>query len=124
LLVSKSFDVMKMEQGNRNWDPKSLSQELLEKATACEKYLDEIKTKLHLKRSYEPILDQTFAELHVFGSLHGKPFLATRDDLLAGLRGLLEIDVPKVLGVIDFERFKMVRKKIIENLIRRFEGNG
>lgn len=115
---------MKVEQGNRNGDPKSLRQEFLEKATACEKYLDEIKTKLHLKRSYEPILDQTFAELHVFSSLHGKPFLATRDELLAGLRGLLEIEVPKVLGVIDFERFKTILKKIIENLIRRFEGNG
>jgi hypothetical protein len=115
---------MKMEQGDRNWDPKSLSQEFLDKAMACEKYLDEIKTELHMKRSYEPILDQTLAELHVFSSLHGKPFLATRDDLLAGLRGLLEIDVPKVLGVIDFERFKTVRKKIIETLIRRFEGNG
>ena len=39
LLVSKSFDVIKMEQGNRNWDPKSLNQEFLEKATACEKYV-------------------------------------------------------------------------------------
>ena len=69
--------------------------------------VNEIKTEHQLKRSYEPIFDQTFAKLHVFSSLHGKPFLATRDDLLARLRGLLEIHIPKVLGVIDFERFKM-----------------
>jgi hypothetical protein len=113
---------MKMEQGNRNWDPKSLSQEFLEKAMACKKYLDEIKTKLHLKRSYEPVLDQTFAELHVFSSLHGKPFLATRDDLLGELRGPLEIDVPKLLGVIDFERFKTSEKKSSKTSSEDLEG--
>jgi len=113
-----------MEKENRNWDPKSLSQEFLVKAEACERYLDEIKTKLHLTKSYELILDQTLAELYVFSSLHGKPFLATRDELLAELRGLLEVDVPEVLGVIDFEQFKMARRNVIKNLIRRFERDG
>jgi hypothetical protein len=115
---------MKMEKGSQNWDPESLNREFLAKAEACERYLDEIKTKLSVMRSYELIFDEALAELHVFSSLCGKPFLATREEFLAGLSGLLDIDVPRVLGILDFERFKVVRRNIIENLIRRFEGGG
>ncbi len=114
----------KMEQGNRNWDPMGLRQEFLAKVEACERYLHEAKGKLHITRSYQFIFDQTLAELHVFNCLHGKTFLASRHDLLAGLKSMLELEVPKVPEVFDFERFKMVRRNIIENLIRRFEGDG
>ncbi len=113
-----------MEKGNQNWDPERLSQEFLAKAEACERSLDEIKTRLHMTRSYELIFDEALAEFYVFNSLHGKPLLATRDQFLAGLRGLLEMEIPKGLGILDFERFKVVRQNIIENLIRRFERDG
>lgn len=113
-----------MKQGNRNWDPKGLSQEFLAKVEACERYLREAKAKLQITRSYQFIFDQTLAELNVFNCLHASAFLASRDDLLAGLKSLLELEVPKVPDVFDFERFKMVRRNIIENLIRRFEGDG
>ena len=113
-----------MRKENQNWDPESLSQEFLAKARACEQYLDEVRIKLHLTRSYELIFDEALAEFHVFNSLHGKPFLATRDQLLAELRDLVEKEIPKVLGILDFERFKMVRQNLIENLIHRFEGDG
>jgi hypothetical protein len=115
---------MKMGQGNQDWDPKTLSEEFLAKAEACRQYLREVKPKLHLMRSYEFIFDQTLAEHQVFNYLHGSTFLASRHDLLAGLRSLLEVEVPKEPEVLDFERFKIVRRNIIENLIRRFEGDG
>jgi hypothetical protein len=108
-------------KGSQGWDPERLSQEFLVKTEACERYLDEIKAKLHVTRSFELIFDEALAEFYVFNGLHGKPFLATRDQFLAGLRGLLKTEVPKVLGIFDFERFKVVRQNIIENLIRRFE---
>ena len=113
-----------MDKANQNWDPKRLSQEFLAKARACERYLDEIKTKLHVTRSFELIFDEALAEFHVFNSLHGKPFLATRGQFLVGLRGLLEKEIPKGIGILDLERFKVVRQNLIENLIRRFEGDG
>jgi hypothetical protein len=115
---------MKMEERNQNWDPESLSQEFLAKAEACREYLREVKPKLRLMRSYEFIFDQTLAELQVFNYLHGSTFLASRHDLLAGLRSLLELEVPKEPEVFDFERFKIVRRNTIENLIRRFERDG
>ena len=114
----------KMKQGNQIWDPKGLSQEFLEKVEACERYLREVKVKLYATSSYQFIFDQTLAELHVFNCLQGGTFLASRHDLLAGLKSMLELEVPKVPDVFDFERFKMVRQDIIENLIRRFEGDG
>ena len=113
-----------MKQGNQNWDPKGLSQEFLEKVEACERYLREVKVKLYATSSYQFIFDQTLAELQVFNYLHGSTFLGSRHDLLAGLRSLLELEVPKEPEVLDFERFKIVRRGIIENLIRRFEGDG
>jgi hypothetical protein len=113
--------MVKMEKENQNWDPESLSQEFLKKAEECQRYLDEIKTKLHMTKSYDPIFDLTLAELHVFNYLHRRSFLTSRHGLLVGLKSLLEFDVPKVPEVFDFERFKMVRRNIIENLIRRFE---
>jgi hypothetical protein len=115
---------MKMGQGNQNWDPERLNQEFLAKTKACELYLDEIKAKLHVTRSFELIFDEALAEFYVFNSLCGKPFLATRDQFLAALRGLLKMEVPKVLGILDFERFKAVRQNVIENLISRFERDG
>ena len=115
---------MKMGQGNQNWDPERLNQEFLAKTKACELYLDEIKAKLHVTRSFELIFDEALAEFYVFNSLCGKPFLATRDQFLAGLRSLLESEVPKEPEVLDFERFKIVRRNIIENLISRFERDG
>lgn len=113
-----------MDKVNQNWDPERMSREFLAKAESCERYLDEIKTRLHVTRSFELIFDEALAEFYVFNSLHGRPFLATRDQFLAGLRGLLETDVPKGLGILNFERFKVVRQNIIENLIRRFEEDG
>jgi hypothetical protein len=113
-----------MKQGNPNWDPKGLSQEFLAKVEACERYLREAKAKLHITRSYQFVFDQTLAELHVFNSLQRGTFLASRDELLSGLKSLLELDVPKMPDVFDFERFKMVRRDIVESLIRRFEGDG
>jgi hypothetical protein len=114
----------KMEKGSQNWNPESLSKEFLAKAEACRQYLREVKAKLRFRRSYEFIFDQTLAEFYVFNSLHGKSFLATRDDLLARLRSLLELEVPKEPEALDFERFKIVRRNIIETLIRRFERDG
>jgi hypothetical protein len=110
-----------LDKGSQNWDPERLSKEFLAKSKACKRHLDEIKTKLHLTRSFELIFDEVLAEFYVFNYLHGKPFLATRDQFLAGLRGLLKMEVPKALGILEFERFKVVRQNIIENLIRRFE---
>jgi hypothetical protein len=124
LLVSRVIGGKGMEKGNQNWDPERLSLEFLAKAEACERSLDEIRTKLHLTKSFELIFDEALAEFYVFNSLHGKPFLATRDQFLVGLRGLLKMEVPRVLGILDFERFRVVRQNIIENLIRRFEGDG
>jgi len=115
---------MKMEQGNQNWDPESLSQEFLAKAEACRQYLREVKPKLRLMRSYEFIHDETLAELQIFNTLHGSTFLASHQDLLAGLRSLLESEVSKEPEVLDFERFKIVRRNIIETLISRFERDG
>jgi hypothetical protein len=115
---------MEMGQGNQQWDPESLIQEFLAKAEACRQYLREVKPKLRLMRSYEFIFDQTLAELQVFNYLHGSTFLGSRHDLLAGLRSLLEVEVPKEPEVLDFERFRIVRRNIIESLIRRFEGDG
>jgi hypothetical protein len=122
--VSRIIEGKEMKKGNQNWDPKILSEEFLAKTQACERYLDEIKAKLHVTRSFELIFDEALAEFYVFNYLHGKPFLATRDQFLAGLRGLLKMEVPKALGILDFERFKVVRQNIIENLIRRFEKDG
>jgi hypothetical protein len=122
--VSRVIGCKEMEKGNQNWDSERLSQEFLTKAKACERYLDEIRTKLHVTRSFELIFDEALAEFYLFNSLHGKPFLATRDQLLAGLRGLLKVEVPRVLGILDFERYKVVRQNILESLIRRFEGEG
>jgi hypothetical protein len=34
------------------------------------------------------------------------------------------MEVPKVSGMLDFERFKVVRQNIIESLIRRFDKDG
>ena len=113
-----------MKQGNRNWDPRGLSQEFLAKVEACERYLREAKAKLHITRSYQFIFDQTLAELHVFNCLQGGTFLASRHNLLAGLESMLEIEVPKLPEVFDFERCKMVRRDIIESFIRRFEEDG
>jgi hypothetical protein len=113
-----------MEKGNQNWDPESLRQEFLAKVEACERNLDEIKTKLQVTRSYELIFDEALAEFYVSNSLHGSTFLASRHDLLARLRSLLESEVPKEPEVLDFERFKIVRRNIIENLIGRFERDG
>ena len=115
---------MKMEERNQDWDPRNLSQEFLAKAEECRQYLREVRPKIRLIRSYEFIFDQTLAELEVYNNLHGSRFLASRHDLLAGLRSLLEVEVPKGPEVLDFERFKIVRRGIIENLIRRFEGDG
>ena len=115
---------MKVEQGNQYWDPESLSQEFLAKAEACRRYLREVKPKIRLMRSYEFIHDETLAELQIFNSLHGSTFLVSRHDLVAGLRSLLESEVSKEPEVLDFERFKIVRRSIIENLISRFEGDG
>ena len=84
----------------------------------------EIKTKLRSDEVLRAHFRRTLAELHVFNSLHGKPFLATREEFLAGLRSLLESEVPKEPEVLDFERFKIVRRNIIENLISRFERDG
>jgi hypothetical protein len=113
-----------MEQGNPNWDLKDLSEEFLAKVKACERYLHAVKAKFHVARSDQFIFDQALAELHVFNCLHGRAFLSSRHDLVAGLRSMLDLEVPKVPEVFDFERFKMVRRNIIENLIRRFEGDG
>ena len=115
---------MKMEKGNPDWDPERLSQEFLAKIEASERYLDKISLKLGLMRSYEFTFDEALAEFYVFNSLRSKPFLSNRNEFLARLRGLLDMEVPKTLGIIDFERFKTVRQNIIENLIRRFEGGG
>jgi hypothetical protein len=115
---------MKTGQGSRNWDPESLSQEFLAKAEACRQYLREVKPKLRLMRSYEFIFDETLAELRVFNYLHGSPFLESRHDFLAGLKTLLEVEVSEEPEALDFERFKMVRRNIIENLLRRFESDG
>jgi hypothetical protein len=113
-----------MEQESGNWDPKGLSQEFLGKVEACERYLREAKAKLHITRSSQFIFDQTLAELSVFNCLHASAFLASRHDLVVGLKSMLELEVWKVPGIFDFERFKMVRRDIIESLIRRFEGDG
>ena len=114
---------MQMGQGNQQWDPESLSQEFLAKAEACRQYLREVKPRLRLMRSYEFIFDQTLAELQVFNYLHGSAFLSSRNDLLAGLRSLLELEEPKEPEALDFERFKIAWRNIIENLIHRFEGD-
>jgi hypothetical protein len=119
--VSRIIRGKEMRKGSQNWDSEKLSQEFFAKAKTCERYLDEIRAKLHVTRSFELIFDEALAEFYVFDYLHGKPFLATRDQFLAGLRGLLKMEVPKALGILDFERFKVVRQNIIENLIRRFE---
>jgi hypothetical protein len=124
LLESRIIGSREMEKGSQNWDPERLNQEFLAKTKACERHLDEVKAKLHVTRSFELIFDEALAEFYVFNSLHGKPFLATRDQFLAGLRGLLQMEIPKVLGILDFERFKTVRHNIIENLIHRFEKDG
>ena len=115
---------MKTGQGNQYWDAESLSQEFLAKAEACRQYLREVKPKLRFMRSYEFIYDETLAELQIFNYLHGSTFLASRHHLLAGLRSLLEAEVPKEPEVLDFERFKIVRRNIIETLISRFERDG
>lgn len=122
--MSRIIKGEEMEKGSQDWDPERLSQEFLVKAKACERYLDEIKARLHVTRSFELIFDEAHAEFYVFDYLHGKPFLATRDQVLAGLRGLLKTEVPKVSGILDFERFKVVRQNSIESLIRRFEKDG
>jgi hypothetical protein len=122
--VSTIIKGKEMEKGSQNWDPERLSQEFLAKTKACERHLDQIKAKLHVTRSFELIFDETLAEFYVFDYLQGKPFLATRDQFLAGLRGLLKMEVPKVSGMLDFERFKVVRQNIIESLIRRFDKDG
>jgi hypothetical protein len=122
--MSRIIRGKEMEKGSQNWDPERLNQEFLAKTKACERYLDEIKAKLHVTRSFELIFDEALAEFYVFNSLHGKPFLATRDQFLAGLKDLLKKEVPKALGILDFERFKVVRQNIIENLILRFEKDG
>jgi len=123
-VVSRVIGCNEMEKGNQNWDPERLSREFLAKAEACERYLVEIRTKLRVTRSFELIFDEALAEFDVFNSLHGKPFLATRAQFLTGLRGLLKMEAPRVMGILDFERFKVVRQSIIENLIRRFERDG
>jgi hypothetical protein len=115
---------MKTGQGNQNWDPESLSREFLAKAEASRQYLREVKLKLRLMRSYEFIFDETLAELRVFNDLHGGPFLRSRHDLLDELKRLLDLEVSKEPEALDFERFKIVRRNIIENLIRRFESDG
>jgi hypothetical protein len=110
-----------MNKSERKWDPERLSQEFLVTAENAERYLNEVRHKLHQTKSYEFIFDETLAKFYVFNYLHGRTFLETRESLLAELRTFHDLEAPKPPEVFDFQRFMTFRKNIIEGLIRRLE---
>ncbi len=50
--------------------------------------------------------------------------LGNFEELESDLEPTPPLSFYEVLGMRDFERFKTVRRNMIENLIRRFEGDG
>jgi len=110
-----------MQTSEKDWDLEALTREFLATAQSAERYLSEVRAKLHLTKSYEPIYDQTLADLYVFNYLHDRTFLATRESLLSALHELVASDVPRPANVFDFNLFLTFRKNIAQSLIQRFQ---
>jgi hypothetical protein len=110
-----------MDTREEGWNPESLSREFLATAEEAERYLSELRAKLQLTKSYEPIYDETLAKFYVFNYFHGRTFLQTRRSLLSALREFMAFNPEKPNDVFDFERFLAFRKNITQGLIRRFQ---
>jgi len=110
-----------MQARERDWNPEALTGEFSARAENAERYLNEVRAKLHLSNSYELVYDQTLAEFCAFNYFHGRTFLDTRDSLLSALQEFMAFDVQKPAGVFDFNRFLTFRKNIAQHLIQRFQ---
>ena len=110
------------EQKNNAWDWRELSAEFLSRAEDSERYLNEIRPKLRLNKSYERVNDETLAKFYVYNYLHGRDFLHTRETLLSALHSLLSVDVPKPKEAFELDRFLEFRRIFIQALIDRFEA--
>ena len=104
------------------WNQNELSQQFLCTAQSAEMYLTEITPKARSNSTYRHLYDEYLAKFFVFNYLHGRTFLASREQLVAELGRMLDFTYPKcrAYDAAEFERFRRV---YIQQLVTEYIEN-
>ena len=105
--------------GNEEWDWKEQSRYFLAQAAAQQRQLWEIGAQAKNQPACQEEYDRTLAVFSVYHHLWGRPFLYTREKLVAELEALLDkpiCDAPPY----DQHRFAIGWKAVIEELIEKY----
>ena len=103
-----------------DWDIDSLNQSFFNVARNAEIYLEEVKNKTKINKSYESVYDDHLAKFYVYNYLHGKTFLVSRQALVDELTNLASLTLKAPHDAYDPIRFESCRQNYIRALIERF----
>src|SRR5947207_2346967 len=101
----------------KTWDPDSLTKRFIFQAESAERYMLECKSKLHRTDRYKELHDEHLAKFYVFNYIHGRTFLATREQFLAELGSFLHAQPTAPSEAFDGQCFLTWRQRYIQGLI-------
>lgn len=107
--------------GACEWECKKVSERFLHTARLTELYLEEVREKVKNNPSYERILDEHLAKFYVYNCLHGRTFLASKEELISELKSMLANPM-STSEAYDSKRFARFYCRYVKSLLEEFQG--